>query len=361
MLMDPFRPLQRSGLELLDKNPCLQQSCPKLRCLVPQRKWPSLLSSRRRASPYSHWLPSRARECWEIQEAVYELSQFNLTEKDAQDNSITLVLMWSCGNTPSLSLLSEVPFRRAAFSKNEKSILGNIVCNSVATADAALAALQKLGPLVRLEAYGHREDLAKLAVIGEPKASLWSTLHGAFYVPAGYNKLLRRRSLYSEEDDPSPTRAFLRQHSEFGSGTESRPVERRAITLQQLMDVETEARMLWGEKYEDNVTLHDINTAIIQPACAKHGVPYALTVNKEPGLHATIFVTHAWQENFHEFVESIKDAIHNPKSVDLRLCGVSNHGQDAGVRAAGGRSTPCTLHPCVATCGALSGSSKPDH
>ncbi|CAK9047126.1 unnamed protein product [Durusdinium trenchii] len=302
-----------------------------------------------------------ALQCWEIQEAVYELSQFNLTEKDAQDNSITLVLMWSCGNTPSLSLLSEVPFRRAAFSKNEKSILGNIVCNSVATADAALAALQKLGPLVRLEAYGHREDLAKLAVIGEPKASLWSTLHGAFYVPAGYNKLLRRRSLYSEEDDPSPTRAFLRQHSEFGSGTESRPVERRAITLQQLMDVETEARMLWGEKYEDNVTLHDINTAIIQPACAKHGVPYALTVNKEPGLHATIFVTHAWQENFHEFVESIKDAIHNPKSVDLRLCGVSNHGQDAGVRAAGGRSTPCTLHPCVATCGALSGSSKPDH
>ena len=52
--------------------------------------------------------------------------------------------------------------------------------------------------------------------------------------------------------------------------------------------------------------MRDVNQAIIKPLCQRSGRSYALAMNPD-GLLLDAFITHAWDEPFGDFVESIRD------------------------------------------------------
>jgi len=82
-----------------------------------------------------------------------------------------------------------------------------------------------------------------------------------------------------------------------------------AISLEQLNDLRELARASLGSGYS-NATMYDVNRAVLQPLCQEHVKSYAHIVNGSAGsglLHLTVFVSHAWAENFDLFVNSIND------------------------------------------------------
>jgi len=80
-----------------------------------------------------------------------------------------------------------------------------------------------------------------------------------------------------------------------------------AISLQQLEELREEAKQKLGGTYR-TASMHDVNSAVIQPICNAHGKCYAHVVNAEQLLRLQVFVSHAWLENFDEFVEAILGA-----------------------------------------------------
>ena len=75
-----------------------------------------------------------------------------------------------------------------------------------------------------------------------------------------------------------------------------------AITYQQLMDLEEEARQVLGRRPFERATMRTVISAIIEPSCRQTGVCYARQLNPE-GLRTDAFITHAWDEPFGDFVE----------------------------------------------------------
>mmetsp|Transcript_98095 Transcript_98095/g.225033 ORF Transcript_98095/g.225033 Transcript_98095/m.225033 type:complete len:706 (-) Transcript_98095:250-2367(-) len=79
-----------------------------------------------------------------------------------------------------------------------------------------------------------------------------------------------------------------------------------ALSLQQLNFLRDTARAALGSDYDD-ATMVSVNIAVLQPACEAACVPYARVLNPQ-GKVCTVFVSHAWGENFDAFVESLNDA-----------------------------------------------------
>ncbi|CAL1144868.1 unnamed protein product [Cladocopium goreaui] len=77
-----------------------------------------------------------------------------------------------------------------------------------------------------------------------------------------------------------------------------------AITMQQLLDLHQKARQEFQDEFP-NITMHHVNARILQPLCEKHGKCYAHIVNAEEPLLLNVFVSHAWQEGFDEFVQYV--------------------------------------------------------
>jgi hypothetical protein len=82
-----------------------------------------------------------------------------------------------------------------------------------------------------------------------------------------------------------------------------------AISLEQLNAVRQEAKVLLGAKYLE-ATMYNINQLLIRPKCERAQKPYAHIVNGNALLHVEVFVSHAWAENFDEFVNSVNRAFH---------------------------------------------------
>eukprot|EP00931_Biecheleriopsis_adriatica_P011887 TRINITY_DN11297_c0_g1_i1.p1 TRINITY_DN11297_c0_g1~~TRINITY_DN11297_c0_g1_i1.p1 ORF type:complete len:295 (-),score=46.48 TRINITY_DN11297_c0_g1_i1:64-948(-) len=80
-----------------------------------------------------------------------------------------------------------------------------------------------------------------------------------------------------------------------------------AISLAQLEDLRTRARAKLGDLYR-SATMYDVNREIIQPMCNLHGKSYAHAVNGKLLLKLNVFISHAWLENFDEFVEAVLSA-----------------------------------------------------
>mmetsp|Transcript_21735 Transcript_21735/g.70292 ORF Transcript_21735/g.70292 Transcript_21735/m.70292 type:complete len:445 (+) Transcript_21735:65-1399(+) len=77
-----------------------------------------------------------------------------------------------------------------------------------------------------------------------------------------------------------------------------------AVTLGQLNDLRDLAKAELGLDYA-TATMNDVNRRILQPICAKHHKSYAQVVNGSEFKRAEIFVSHAWAENFDEFVTAV--------------------------------------------------------
>jgi len=77
-----------------------------------------------------------------------------------------------------------------------------------------------------------------------------------------------------------------------------------AVTLDQLNDFRNLAKAELGLDYV-GATMHDVNSRILQPFCDQHRKCYAQVVNVSGLKHIDIFVSHAWAENFDEFVTAV--------------------------------------------------------
>eukprot|EP00435_Cladocopium_sp_Y103_P074345 s105_g48.t1 len=77
-----------------------------------------------------------------------------------------------------------------------------------------------------------------------------------------------------------------------------------AIAMQQLLDLHQKARQEFQDDFP-TITMHHVNARILQPLCEKHGKCYAHIVNAEEPLLLNVFVSHAWQEGFDEFVQYV--------------------------------------------------------
>merc|ERR1712032_344055 len=82
-----------------------------------------------------------------------------------------------------------------------------------------------------------------------------------------------------------------------------------AISVAQLNDLRQQAVVSLGEAFSI-ASMYDINVHLIRPACEQHGKPYAHIVNDGNLLKVQVFVSHAWAENFGEFVNSVNAAFH---------------------------------------------------
>ncbi|CAE8707342.1 unnamed protein product [Polarella glacialis] len=80
-----------------------------------------------------------------------------------------------------------------------------------------------------------------------------------------------------------------------------------AISVAQLGELRQLAMAALGTEYW-TATMHDINREVLQPLCQRTGKCYAHVVNFEELLHITVFVSHAWLENFEQFFQSINSA-----------------------------------------------------
>ena len=93
----------------------------------------------------------------------------------------------------------------------------------------------------------------------------------------------------------------------------------QAITFQQLLDVQAEAKRLFGRNYWKK-TMRDVNQDIIIPECNESGTSYALSKNPG-GQKIQAFITHCWDEPFFDFVDSIEKEFHShTKKPNLWIC-----------------------------------------
>jgi len=77
-----------------------------------------------------------------------------------------------------------------------------------------------------------------------------------------------------------------------------------AISMLQLLDLHQKARDEFEEEFPD-ITMHHVNARILQPLCERFQKCYAHIVNEEAPLFLNVFVSHAWQEGFDEFVQYV--------------------------------------------------------
>jgi len=77
---------------------------------------------------------------------------------------------------------------------------------------------------------------------------------------------------------------------------------------------------LLGARYAE-ATMYDIIQFVVRPACEVEQKAYAHIVNPGAFLHVEVFVSHAWGENFDEFVSSVNRAFHLcPVKPTLWIC-----------------------------------------
>ena len=89
-----------------------------------------------------------------------------------------------------------------------------------------------------------------------------------------------------------------------------------------------------GRKDLARATMRDINRVILQPTCAENGTSYALSLNPQ-GLKLDAFITHAWDEPFAAFVESIRHVFHTTMNKpNLWICACALFQGDAKAIAA---------------------------
>lgn len=70
------------------------------------------------------------------------------------------------------------------------------------------------------------------------------------------------------------------------------------ISYQQLLDIDQEARDLFGEENYQTKTMRDICHSLFSRAARKRVLPtYALSLNPE-GLDIDVFITHSWDGYF---------------------------------------------------------------
>ena len=91
------------------------------------------------------------------------------------------------------------------------------------------------------------------------------------------------------------------------------------ITFESLAWVYMEAKRIAGDDFP-RWTMDDVSNHVIKPLCVRHGTSYALQ-QSPGGLHAQVFVSHAWKEPFQQFTRSIFETYEtSPTKPTLWIC-----------------------------------------
>lgn len=74
------------------------------------------------------------------------------------------------------------------------------------------------------------------------------------------------------------------------------------ITLEQLQDVKRDP------EYDESMSMYDVIKTIIKPKTAGTGLGYALLLNEDEPLRAKFMVSHAWGENYNQFLSALRES-----------------------------------------------------
>ena len=74
------------------------------------------------------------------------------------------------------------------------------------------------------------------------------------------------------------------------------------ITLEQIRILKNQPT------YNKGMTMHDVVTKIVKPITAGTGTGYALLCNNDAPKRAKVMVSHAWQESFDQFLETVEQS-----------------------------------------------------
>lgn len=96
-----------------------------------------------------------------------------------------------------------------------------------------------------------------------------------------------------------------------------------AISLEQLHELRERAQLLLGDAYA-TATMYDINLHLIRPTCEQEAEAYARVVNRGNLRKVQVFISHAWAENFDEFVNSVTAAFECwPVKPNIWICALA--------------------------------------
>jgi len=74
------------------------------------------------------------------------------------------------------------------------------------------------------------------------------------------------------------------------------------VTLEQIRNLKNHPN------FNKNMTMYEVVTEIIKPMTAGTGTGYALLCNRDAPKRATVMVSHAWQENFEQFLITVEQS-----------------------------------------------------
>lgn len=74
------------------------------------------------------------------------------------------------------------------------------------------------------------------------------------------------------------------------------------ITLEQLSAVQSDP------KYQDSMSMYDVVNTIVKPKTEGTGMGYALYLNHDNPLRAKVMVSHAWGENYSQFLTTLRQS-----------------------------------------------------
>jgi len=74
------------------------------------------------------------------------------------------------------------------------------------------------------------------------------------------------------------------------------------ITLDQLQAITT------LDEYDSNMSMYDVVNTIVKPRTQGTGMGYSLLLNEDTPLRAKVMVSHAWGENYNQFLETLENS-----------------------------------------------------
>lgn len=104
-----------------------------------------------------------------------------------------------------------------------------------------------------------------------------------------------------------------------------------SISFEQLLEIRCLAAEKFGDSFQSK-TMHDINSEIVKPLCARVNNSYALYLNPN-GLPCHTFITHCWDEPFVDFVDSIEKVYQtHVDKPNLWICTFALHQETSAIQ-----------------------------
>jgi len=163
-------------------------------------------------------------------------------------------------------------------------------------------------------------NLNKLAVLQDTVESLFFGEEELDKRKFSLRDSIKSATDYQEKKNCQMLLKRYEKESELEDNTRGMPLPSMwSMSFEQLLEIRRDAQIKFGWSFRRK-TMRDVCAEIVKPTCERTKKSCALYKN-ENGLPCQAFVTHAWDEPFGEFVDSI-EKVHqaNPDKPNLWIC-----------------------------------------